>query len=37
MAIDSEGNIYVSERTGDQIQVYKPVIDSNSTKDREVA
>jgi sugar lactone lactonase YvrE len=34
MAIDSEGNIYVSERTGDQIQVYKPVIDSNSTKDR---
>jgi len=34
MAIGSEGNIYVSERTGDQIQVYKPVIDSNSTKDR---
>ena len=31
MAIDSEGNIYVSERTDDQIQVYKPVINSNST------
>lgn len=31
MAIDSEGNIYVSERTGDQIQVYKPIINGNST------
>jgi tripartite motif-containing protein 71 len=31
MAIDSEGNIYVSERTDDQIQVYKPVINGSST------
>ena len=31
MAIDLEGNIYVSERTDDQIQVYKPVINGSST------
>lgn len=30
MAIDSEGNIYVSERTDDQIQVYNPVINGSS-------
>jgi len=31
MAIDSEGNIYISERTDDQIQVYRPIINNSST------
>ena len=31
MAVDSEGNVYVSERAGDQIQIYKPIINGNST------